>query len=54
MNYMVRTLRFWGVFSYIGEDFMGIGKVAGDTALELIKNENVQNKAVGMMGMLFP
>lgn len=54
MNYMVRTLRFWGAFSYIGEDFMGIGKVAGDTALELIKNENVQNKAVGMMGMLFP
>ena len=54
MNYMVRTLRFWGVFSYIGEDTMGIGKVAGDTALELIKNENVQNKAVGMMGMLFP
>ena len=51
---MVKTLQFWGVFNCRGEDSMGIGKVAGDTALELIKNENVQNKAVGMMGMLFP
>lgn len=33
---------------------MKIGKAVEDTALELIKNENVQNKVVGMMGMLFP
>lgn len=33
---------------------MGIEKVTKDTALELIKNENIQNKAVEMMGMLFP
>lgn len=33
---------------------MEIEKVAGDTVLELIKNEDVQNKVVGMMGMLFP
>lgn len=33
---------------------MGIEKVTKDTALELIKNENIQNKAVEMMEMLFP
>ena len=33
---------------------MGIEKVTKDAALELIKNENIQNKAVEMMGMLFP
>ena len=33
---MVKTLQFWGVFNCRGEDSMGIGKVAGDTALELI------------------
>ena len=29
---MVKTLQFWGVFNCRGEDSMGIGKVAGDTA----------------------
>lgn len=33
---------------------MKIGKAVEDIALELIRNENVQNKVVGMMGMLFP
>ena len=33
---MVKTLEFWGVFNCRGEGAMGIGKVAGDTALELI------------------
>lgn len=33
---------------------MGLGKVAGETALELVKNENIQNKTAGLMGMLFP
>lgn len=33
---------------------MGLGKVAGETALELVKSENIQNKTAGLMGMLFP
>lgn len=30
---------------------MGLGKVAGETALELVKSENIQNKTAGLMGM---
>ena len=33
---------------------MGLEEKLGETALDLVKNENVQNKVVGMMGMLFP
>lgn len=33
---------------------MEIGSVAGKTAVDLIKSENVQNKAISALGMLFP
>lgn len=33
---------------------MNIGEKLGETALELAKNENVQNKTAELMGMLFP
>ena len=33
---------------------MGLSKIVGETALELVKSDNVQNKAVGLFGMLFP
>lgn len=33
---------------------MGIGEVATNTAIDLVKNENVQNKAASLLGMLFP
>lgn len=33
---------------------MSIGKVVGETALDLAKNENVLNKTADIMGMLFP
>ncbi len=33
---------------------MGIETVAGKAALELVQNENVLNKTVGALGMLFP
>ena len=33
---------------------MSVDKIAGETALELIKNENVQNKMADVFGMLFP
>ena len=32
---------------------MDLGKI-GKTALDLTKNENFQNKAAGLLGMLFP
>lgn len=33
---------------------MEIGSVAGKTAVDLMKSENVQNKAISALGMLFP
>lgn len=33
---------------------MSLEKKLGETALELVKNENVQNKAADLLGMLFP
>ena len=33
---------------------MGIGKMAGEAAIEVMKNENVQNKTASVIGMLFP
>ena len=33
---------------------MGIGKMAGEAAIEVMKNENVQNKTESVIGMLFP
>ena len=33
---------------------MGIEGVAASTAVDLVKNENIQNKAVSLLGMLFP
>lgn len=33
---------------------MELSNIAGKTAVDLIKNENVQNKAIGALGMLFP
>ena len=33
---------------------MGLGKIAGETAIDLMKSENMQNKAAGLIGMLFP
>ena len=33
---------------------MGFKKVVGETALDLVKNENMQNKMVELLGMLFP
>lgn len=33
---------------------MGIGTIVGKTAIDLTKSDNIQNKAVGVMGMLFP
>lgn len=33
---------------------MSLGKKIGETALDLVKNENVQNKATDLLGMLFP
>ena len=31
-----------------------MGTAAAKTAVDLVKNENVLNKSVGVMGMLFP
>lgn len=33
---------------------MGIGQIAAHTAVDLVKSENMQNKAVSLLGMLFP
>lgn len=33
---------------------MGIGEIAASTAVDLVKSENIQNKAVSLLGMLFP
>jgi hypothetical protein len=33
---------------------MGLEEKLGETALDLVKNENVQNKAADLLGMLFP
>lgn len=33
---------------------MGIGRMAGEAAIEVMKNENVQNKTASVIGMLFP
>lgn len=33
---------------------MGIGEIATSTAVDLVKSENIQNKAVSLLGMLFP
>ena len=33
---------------------MSLKKMVGEKALELVENENVQNKAVDLLGMLFP
>lgn len=33
---------------------MGIGEIATSTAIDLVKSENIQNKAVSLLGMLFP
>lgn len=33
---------------------MGIGQIAAHTAADLVKSENMQNKAVSLLGMLFP
>lgn len=33
---------------------MGLGKVAAETAMDLVKNENIQNKTVDILGLLFP
>ena len=36
MNYLVRTIRFWGVFSYIGEDFFY--SVSTTIAVHILQN----------------
>lgn len=33
---------------------MGIGEIATSTAVDLVKSENIQNKTVSLLGMLFP
>ena len=33
---------------------MGLEEKLGETALDLVKNENVQNKVADLFGMLFP
>ena len=33
---------------------MNFGKKIGETALDLVKDENIQNKAADLLGMLFP
>ena len=37
-----------------GNYYMDLKKKLGETALDLVKSENVQNKAVEFLGMLFP
>ena len=34
--------------------YMSLEKKLGETALDLVKNENVQNKVADLLGMLFP
>ena len=33
---------------------MSLKKIVGDTALDFVKNENIQNKTIDLAGMLFP
>lgn len=33
---------------------MGVGELMAGTAVDLVKSENVQNKAASLLGMLFP
>lgn len=43
-------------FSYQkrGVKRMGLGKIAAETAVDLVKSENIQNKTADILGMLFP